>query len=169
MKSTLLPQLIRMVLCGCLGIPYFLGCANSNIQRSGETIKDASAKTGEAVKDFGRGISEETAAIVEEIKEGANVVASEIKEGGILVSKKGEVLIDKTKKEFSEAAITAKIKAKFAKSPKVSALRIGVTTVEDRVILTGKAHGKDEVVEAIKLALSVEGVENVTSLLEIQK
>lgn len=154
---------------GCLGLPSFIGCANSNIQRSGETIKDATVKTGVAAKDFGRGVTEETAAILEEIKDGANVVAFEIKEGGILVSKKGEVLIDKTKKEFSEAAITAKIKAKFVKSPKVSALRIGVTTVEDRAILTGKAHCKDEVVEAIKLALSVEGVENVTSLLEIQK
>ncbi len=154
---------------GCLGIPYLLGCANPSIQRSGETIKDASVKTGAAAKDFGRGVTEETAAILEEIKDGANVVASEIKEGGILVSKKGGVLVDKTKEEFSEAAITAKVKAKFAKSPKVSAMRIGVTTVRDRVILTGKAHCKDEIVEAIKLALSVEGVENVTSLLEIRE
>ena len=79
------------------------------------------------------------------------------------------VLIAQTKEEFSEAAITAKIKAKYARSPKVSALHINVTTVKDQVILAGTVHCKEEIVEAINLALSVEGVENVTSLLEIRK
>ena len=94
---------------------------------------------------------------------------AEIKEGGIFVSKKGEVLIAQTKEEFSEAAITAKIKAKYARSPKVTALHINVTTVKDQVILAGTVHCKEEIVEAINLALGVEGVENVTSLLEIRK
>ena len=104
-----------------------------------------------------------------EVKKGTNIVAAEIKEGGIFVSKKGEVFIAQTKGEFSEAAITAKIKAKYARSPKVSALHINVTTVKDQVILAGTVHCKEEIVEAINLALGVEGVENVTSLLEIRK
>lgn len=148
---------------------FILGCGNPSIKKAGENIKESSAKTGEAAKDLGHGISEETASIIEEIKKGTNVVVAEIKEGGIFVSKKGEVLIDRTTEEFSEMAITAKIKAKYAKSTKVSMLHISVTTVKDRVILTGKVHCKDEIIEAINLALSVEGVENVTSLLEIRK
>jgi len=54
-------------------------------------------------------------------------------------------------------------------SPKVSALHINVTTVKDQVTLTGNVHCKDEIVEAINLALSVEGVKNVTSLLETRQ
>lgn len=146
-----------------------LGCENQNIKKAKETIRDTTIKTGEAAKDIGREISEETSFIIEEIKKGTDVVVSEIKEGGIQISKKGEVLIDRTEEEFSEAAITAKIKAKYAKSPKVSALHIHVTTEKGRVILTGKVHCKEEIIEAINLALSVEGVENVTSLLEIRK
>ena len=148
---------------------FILGCENPSIKKAGENIKESSVKTGAAAKELGRGISEETKSIIDEIKKGTNVVVTEIKEGGIFVSKKGEVLIDRTKEEFSEIAITAKIKAKYAKSPKVSALHINVTTVEDRVILTGTVHCKEEIIEAINLALSVDGVENVTSLLEIRK
>lgn len=148
---------------------FILGCENPNIKKAGEKIKESSVKTGEAAKDLGRGISEETTSIIEEIKKGTNIVATEIKEGGILVSKKGEALADRTREEFSEVVVTAKIKAKYAKSPKVSALNINVTTVKDQVILAGTVHCKEELVEAINLALSVEGVENVTSLLEIRK
>ena len=161
------------VLSICLlivGLNIFLfGCENPDIKKAGEKIKESTAKTGEAARDLGRGISDETKYIIEEIKKDTNVVVTEIKEGGIFVSKKGEMLIDRTKEEFSEAVITAKIKAKYAKSPKVSALNISVTTVKDRVILSGKVHCKEEIVEAINLALSVEGVGNVTSLLEVRK
>lgn len=156
------------LLAACL-FSFPLGCENPNIKKAGEKIKESSVTTGEAVKELGQGISEESKAILEEVKKGANIVATEIKEGGIFVSKKGEVLIDQTKEEFSEAAITAKIKAKYARSPKVSALHINVTTVKDQVILAGTVHCKEEIVEAINLALGVEGVENVTSLLEIRK
>ncbi len=146
-----------------------VGCENQNFKKAGETIKETTIKTGEVAKDIGRGISEETQYIVEEVRKGANIVVSEVKEGGIFISKKWEFVIDKTKEEFSEAAIAARIKAKYAKSPKVSALHISVTVENNRVILTGKAHCKEEIIEAINLALSVEGVENVTSLLEIRK
>ena len=148
---------------------FFLGCENPSIKKAGEKITESSVKTSEAAKELGQNVSEETRAILEEIKKGANVVVTEIKEGGIFVSKKGEVLIDRTKEEFSEVSITAKIMAKYAKSPKVSALHIHVTTVKDQVILAGTVHCKEEIIEAINLAMSVEGVENVTSLLEIRK
>ena len=150
-------------------IPFILGCENPSIKKAGEKIRESSVATGEAAKELGQNISEETKAILEEVKKGANVVVTEIKEGGIFVSKKGEVLIDRTKEEFSEVSITAKIMAKYAKSPKVSALHIHVTTVKDQVILAGTVHCKEEIIEAINLAMSVEGVENVTSLLEIRK
>ena len=162
-----------IVLSACLAFAgtslLILGCENPSIKDAGEKIKESTAKTGEAVKDFSKGVSEETAYILEEIKKGTNAAVTEIKEGGLLVSKKGGVLVDKTKEEFSEVAIVAKIKAKYAKSPKVSMLHISVSVVENRVILTGKVHCKEEIAEAITLALSVDGVENVTSLLEIIK
>lgn len=156
------------LLAACL-FSFLLGCENPSIKKASEKIKESSVTTGEAVKELGQGISEEAKAILEEMKKDTNVVVTEIKEGGIFVSKKGAVLIDRTKEEFSEVSITAKIKAKYARSPKVSALHINVTTVKDQVILAGTVHCKEEIVEAINLAMSVEGVENVTSLLEIRK
>ena len=153
---------MKKVLIGCLPVSIVIlslvGCGNPEVK-----------KAGEAARDLGRGISDETGAIIEEIKKGTNVVVTKVKGGGIYVSKKGEALVDKTKEEFSDTAITAKIKAKYVKSSKVSALHISVSTVKDRVILTGKVRCKDEIIEAINLAVSVEGVENVTSLLEIRK
>lgn len=169
MKQIFQYRVLPVCLPVSIMILSLLGCENPSIKKAGEKIKESSVKTGEAAKDFGEGISEETKFVIDEIKKGTNVVVEEIREGGVFVSKRGKELIDRTKEEFSEAAITAKIKAKYAKSPKVSALNINVTTDNDRVILTGKVHSKEEIVEAINLALSVEGVENVTSLLEIKK
>ena len=131
--------------------------------------KEDAKRIGEKAKELGREISEETRLIIEEIKKGTSAVVTEIKEGGILVSRTGEVLIDRTREEFSEAAITATIKAKYAKSPKVSAVHINITTDKGNVILSGTAHCKEEIVEAINLAMSVEGVKNVTSLLEMRE
>ncbi len=164
---------MKKILMGSLPVSIvilsLLGCGNPEVKKAGEKTKESTAKAGEAARDLGRGISDETGVIVEEIKKGANVVVTKVKGGGIYVSKKGEALIDKTKEEFSDTAITAKIKAKYVKSPQVSALHIGVSTVKGRVILTGKVRCKDEIIEAINLAVSVEGVGNVTSLLEIRK
>lgn len=160
-------SMVCLLLAGI--IPFVLGCEKPGIKKVGEKITESSVKTGEAAKELGQNVSEETMAILEEIKKGTNVVVTEIKEGGIFVSKKGEGLIDRTKEEFSEVSITAKIMSKYAKSPKVSALHISVTTVKDQVILAGTVHCKEEIIEAINLAMSVEGVENVTSLLEIRK
>lgn len=161
-------SLLSFILVACVFYPL-LSCESPEIKNASENIKEGTKKTGEATKELGREISEETRLIIEEIKKGTSAVVTEIKEGGILVSRKGELLIDRTREEFSEAAITATIKAKYAKSPKVSALHINITTDKGNVILSGTAHCKEEIVEAINLAMSVEGVKNVTSLLEMRE
>lgn len=162
---------VRIMLLSLLVIGtniVFLGCENPNMRKAEVAIKESAAKTGEAAKDLGTGISDETSYIIEEIKKGANVTVSEIKNGGILVSKKGEDLFDKTKEKFSAPDVTSEIQAKYANSPKFSGLHIIVSTVKDHVTLSGTVHNKEEIIEAINLALSVKSVKHVTSLLEVK-
>ena len=70
---------------------------------------------------------------------------------------------------FSDAALTASIKTKFAADPLVSALRIDVDTMNQVVTLNGEVKSEAERDQAIKLAREVDGVKSVTDRLTLKK
>ena len=70
---------------------------------------------------------------------------------------------------FSDAALTAGVKAKFAADPTVSAMRIDVDTQDQVVTLTGDVRSEVERDQALKLAREVDGVKSVTDRLTVKK
>lgn len=75
---------------------------------------------------------------------------------------KMEKAAEKTKEVIDEAAITAKIKAEYAKDKTVSAMKIHVDTDKGGVVkLTGNAKSKEEAAKAVEIAKSVHGVTSV--------
>ena len=60
-----------------------------------------------------------------------------------------------------DATITTRVKARLADDPQVSALRIGVETLNGTVQLSGFAQTQLEKDQASRLAQSVPGVRNV--------
>ena len=71
------------------------------------------------------------------------------------------------KTQLSDSAITAKVKAKFAADPEVSAMNINVDTQEGVVYLIGRVKTANEKREAEDLAEATEGVRDVKNMLEV--
>ncbi|HEX9800480.1 MAG TPA: BON domain-containing protein [Thermoanaerobaculia bacterium] len=69
--------------------------------------------------------------------------------------------------EASDAAITAKVKARLAADPDVKARRIDVDTLDGRVRLGGVVDSRTERAEAVRVASRTEGVLTVDNDLRV--
>jgi len=67
-----------------------------------------------------------------------------------------------------DAAITTQVKAKFAEDATVSAMRIGVETLQGTVQLSGFATSETEKARATQLARNVSGVRDVRNNIVIR-
>ena len=74
---------------------------------------------------------------------------------------------DKTKNVVGDAAITTKVKAKFAADTQVSAMNIKVDTDNGVVKLSGNARTQDEAAKAADIARSTEGVASVKNDIQV--
>jgi len=74
---------------------------------------------------------------------------------------------ENVKEHVSDAAITSKIKAEFAKDKLVSATKIHVDTDNGVVKLTGHAKNQAEADKAVSLAKNTKGVADVKNDLQI--
>ena len=75
----------------------------------------------------------------------------------------------KTGAALSDAAITTKVKAKFAADSTVSATKIHVDTDNGVVKLTGMAKSQDEAAKAAEIAKSTEGVASVDNAIQVSQ
>jgi osmotically-inducible protein OsmY len=69
----------------------------------------------------------------------------------------------------TDAAITAKVKAKLAVDPGLSAVSISVNTTDGRVTLAGNVSSHDQIGKAMLIALETDGVREVNSTLQVKK
>ena len=70
---------------------------------------------------------------------------------------------------IDDAAITARIKAKYVESKTVNASTVSVETQNGEVILSGFAKNSEEKTQAEALARQVKGVREVKNALEVRK
>ena len=73
----------------------------------------------------------------------------------------------KTGAAVSDAAITTKVKAKFAADKQVSATNIHVDTDNGVVKLTGTAKSQDEAMKAADIAKATDGVASVDNAIQV--
>lgn len=129
---------IRIVLAFTLAAALAGGCKQSDTQRAEDQAKKAGNEATAALQRAGQ-----------EVKQGSEQLAREAKP-----------LID-------EAALTAKVKAKLAADPEVTAYKIDVDTVGTVVTLSGAVDTAAESAEAEKLARDTEGVSSVENRLTV--
>lgn len=67
-----------------------------------------------------------------------------------------------------DATITTRVKTRFANDPQVSAMRIGVETLNGTVQLSGFAASEAERARAAQVARSVPEVRNVTNAIVVR-
>lgn len=70
-------------------------------------------------------------------------------------------------KQFSDAAVSARIKAELAKSPELNASGIQIRSTRGRVTLTGVAQSQDEADRAAALVRGVKGVVTVQNDIKV--
>ena len=75
---------------------------------------------------------------------------------------------ESTGEYIDDSAITAKVKAAFAKDPVVSAIHVHVTTSKGVVELTGSVSSETERNQADELARAATGVKSVTNKLVVK-
>jgi osmotically-inducible protein OsmY len=75
---------------------------------------------------------------------------------------------ESTGQYVDDATITTRVKARFAKDPTVSAMRIKVETMKGAVQLSGNAKSEAERDQAVQLARSVPGVTDVKNNIQIE-
>jgi hyperosmotically inducible protein len=78
-----------------------------------------------------------------------------------------EKALDKTNEVIDDSAITAKIKAEYAKDKTVSAMKIHIETDKGVVKLTGNAKSKAEAAKAVQIAKSAHGVTSVRNQITV--
>lgn len=90
------------------------------------------------------------------------------RERGAEIGEKAAVATEKVKESMSEAAVTAKIKAKMALDDLVKARAIDVTTNGTTVTLSGTVDSKAEHDRAVALARETDGVTRVVDALRLR-
>jgi hypothetical protein len=93
-----------------------------------------------------------------------DAIKAELASTGRVVRRKAEVL----KHSLSDATITARVKARLARDPDLSAWNISVNTTDGVVTLSGKVSSAEQIVKAMQLTMATEGVVEAISSLQIK-
>jgi hyperosmotically inducible protein len=90
------------------------------------------------------------------------------RQSGAELGERAAIATTKVEETLSEAALTAKIKAKMALDDLVKARTIDVTTAGTTVTLAGSVESKAERERAVSLARETEGVTRVVDQLQMR-
>ena len=96
-------------------------------------------------------------------------IKEELSRTGTVIRKKAQQAGTAISDAASDARITTEIKGKFALESDLSALRISVNTTDGIVTLSGTVSSHDAIQKAMELALSIDGVTQVVSSLQVKK
>lgn len=95
-------------------------------------------------------------------------IREELLRSGKVLRRQARVVGSAVADASSDAAITAKIKAKLAVDRDLSAFGISVNTTDGRVTLAGNVQSHDQIGKAMLIALETDGVREVNSTLQVK-
>ena len=103
----------------------------------------------------------------EEARQAGDKAGAALQRAGKEVERGAQALERQAKPFIDDATLTAKVKAKLAADPEVTAYAIDVDTMEGTVTLSGRVETAAESAEAEKLARDTEGVKAVVNRLAV--
>jgi len=125
------------------------------------------------MEQFGQRARAEASRVGGEVREGkvdldVDRIAAELKQTGRVVRRKAQVALRKLDEGTRDARTTAKIKARIALDPDLSARDIGVSTTDGRVTLSGRVSSPEDVARAVRLAMDEPEVAEVDSVIQVR-
>src|SRR5262249_49705705 len=142
----------HVILCFGISLLPLAGCGKEGEPPAVEAHQDAKGDTH--IDIHNEQIKRDLRQAGQEIKEGARNVGERIEKGARDVGK-------------SDAALTARVKARLLAAPDLDGLHIDVDTVDGRVTLTGKVASAERRAEAERIASRTGGVKSVQNDLTV--
>jgi gas vesicle protein len=133
-----------------------------------QRFKDSADKAGAAASEAAHHLSDALKAKFETLDLRSDQITAEMAKDGKIVRRKAQEIGSALKDEAGDARIVTAVKAKFAADPDLSVWSISVSCHEGHVALSGTVPTPEGVGKAVTLALEPDGVEDVTSTLEIK-
>ena len=147
--------LLRLLLLIVLVVGVIWLLRERNLQRAPRDIR---ADVDTAVRDAKKAVSQ--------IDVGE--IADELKRTGRVVRRKVTTAARTVAEATEDGRTSARIKAKLALDPDLSALDISVDTTDGVVTLAGRVSSPEHVAKAIRLALEEDNVHEVISTLQVR-
>jgi hyperosmotically inducible protein len=136
---------------------WYYGDKNPRTHQAKEDLQDAATHTKDVVRDK-----------LDSLNLTPDNIKDELARTGQVVRRKAENLGNTIADSTADARITGTIKAKLVADPDLSALSISVNTTAGRVTLSGTVSSHEKIAKAIQLAMSVDGVQEVVSTLQVK-
>jgi osmotically-inducible protein OsmY len=136
---------------------WYLG-DRTRAQRMQEDMQAAADQTKDFVRDK-----------VDSLNLSAEEISNEMAHAGQVVRNKAESLGTSIANTAADTQITAEVKARLLADSELASLSISVSTTDGKVTLSGSASSPDEIARAVKIAISVDGVKQVVSTLQLKQ
>jgi gas vesicle protein len=133
-----------------------------------QRFKDSADQAGAAATEAAHHLSDALKAKFETLDLRSDQIKDEMAQKGKIVRRKAQEIGSRVADEAGDARIVADIKAKYADDPDLSVWSISVASHQGHVALSGSVPNAEGVGKAVTLALEPDGVEDVTSTLEIK-
>ena len=133
-----------------------------------QRFRESADQAGAAATEAAHHLSDAFKAKLETLDLRADEIKAEMAQSGKIVRRKAQEIGAHAEDAAADARIDAAIKAKYAADPDLSVWSISVSCHQGHVALSGTVPTPEGVGKAVTLALEPEGVEDVTSTLEIK-
>ncbi len=158
MKAFFTGLVLGVVLTVFTGWYFMVARKSQRVQHAQDVTAAALQRTADAIEAKCVAWHLTAADIQEELTKTGKVVRRQMRDLGTAVADAS-----------ADAAITAKIKAKYALDRELSAWGISVSTTDGRVTLSGNISSPKLIGKAMMLALETDGVREVSSTLQVKK
>jgi osmotically-inducible protein OsmY len=159
--------LIVGIILGAVGYWFIQDKARQHPE-SEQRYEDAASRAGAAASETAHNISDAFKAKLETLDLRSDQIKDEMARTGKVVRRKAQNLGEKVEDAAADARAVTEIKAKYAADSDLSVWSISVSCHDGHVALSGTVPNAEGVGKAVALALQADGVEDVTSTLEIK-
>ena len=157
MKAFFTGLVLGVVLSVFTGWYFFVARKSQHVRHAQDVTAATLQRTADAIEAKLAAWHLTTGDIQEELAKTGKVVRRQMRDLGAAVADAS-----------ADAAITGKIKAKYALDKELSAWGIAVSTTDGRVTLAGNVSTPKLIGKAIMLALETDGVREVSSTLQVK-
>jgi osmotically-inducible protein OsmY len=155
------------IVIGAIGYWFIQSKAREHPEAE-QRFQDSAGKAGAAAGEAAHHLSDAFKAKMETLDLRSDEIKAEMAQQGKVVRHKAQQVAGAVKDAAADARIVAAIKTKYAEDSDLSVWSISVSSSEGHVALSGTVPNEEGIGKAISLALEPEGVEDVSSTLQVK-